>query len=449
MKDVIIILFLLITLNSKAQITFEKLFGDIIECSGIGVLQTSDDGYLIIAEKTTNNPADYKLFIIKTNEYGDTSWTKTYPIDSGKIWKGILTSDNGIVFTGNKGHFLYLFKINNVGDTLWTREIAFNNKASGRSIVEMDNSGFLIAGEDFIGNFACCTPILIKTDFEGNLNKTIDLPVLYGRAYDLIKTNDNNFVVSYSSITGYPVPFLAKVNEDGNFLWIKDYNKSAECNVSLTSNNGFILSGINSFSQKPYIIKIDSNGFIEWNKFNSELSLYNYNLKLSQTLDNGYIMTGGLYNSPSELILFKISYSGDSLWKRTFTGYGNSFGNSVIITRDGGIATVGYSINPNTQLKEIFFIKTNRKGFLTSIKQDINDNIKITVNPNPIVDNLNIASEIELKDAVLSIYNSIGTKIFSDSFIKEKHINFPYPKGLYVIRISNIHNTFSIKVVKN
>ena len=89
----------------------EKQYGDTVDCSGINVIQTYDNGFLITASKNPVSQYEDDLFIIRTNQIGDTLWTKTMPLESGIIAKGIQTFDSGYVFTGKTDIYLFLLKI--------------------------------------------------------------------------------------------------------------------------------------------------------------------------------------------------------------------------------------------------------------------------------------------------------------------------------------------------
>ena len=370
MKKIFALLFIFIALSTHAQNTIEKHFGDTVDCSGINVIQTFDNGFLITASKYPISPNNEYLFIIKTNQVGDTLWTKTFPLNSGLITKGIQTYDSGYVFTGKVENSLLLFKVNSHGDSLWTHEYNFGTTYSyGRSLIESSDHTLFVVGENFIGTNVCCTPLVMQTDITGNLLGRIYLPISIGRAYDIIETPDSNFIISYSEINNSPpIPMLTKANKNGSLLWNKTYSNYCQCNINLAHDNGFIISGSQINTLKPYLIKTDSAGNVIWNNNNSDYNVFNVRLKVTQSNDEGYLMVGGLNNSISDLILLKVNSLGDSVWGRVFGGSGDDFGNSIITTKDNGFAIVGYTTSFGLANKEVYFLKTDSLGLITSNK---------------------------------------------------------------------------------
>src|SRR5436189_1698959 len=77
------------------QITFQKTYGS---NGGLSVVQTLDEGYIVSGYKDS---AD--VYLIKTNKYGDTLWTKTF--DSGHLDYGsavLQTDDGGYIIDGTQ-----------------------------------------------------------------------------------------------------------------------------------------------------------------------------------------------------------------------------------------------------------------------------------------------------------------------------------------------------------
>ena len=453
MKKTFLILLIIIALFTRAQNTIEKQYGDTVDCLGINVIQTFDNGFLITASKNPVNQYEDDLFIIKTNQIGDTLWTKTISLESGIISKGIQTFDSGYVFTGRADTSLFLLKVSSSGESLWTKTYNFGATYSlGLSIIESSDHNLFVVGENFIGTDVCCTPLVIKTDVSGNMLGTINLPYAeYGRAYDIVETPDSNFVISYSSINlGPPTPKLAKVNKNGSVIWYNSYNNYCECNVNLTHDNGFIISGLQINTNKPYLIKTDSAGNVTWNKNSSDYNVFNYNLKVAQSNDDGYSMVGGLNDSISDLILLKVNSLGDSIWGRVYGGSGNDFGNSIIATYDNGFAIVGYTTSFGSAFKEVYFLKTDSLGLITSLhKYQIGEPL-IKIFPNPFSYSTTLQISTNLNNLTLSLLNSFGQEVkqfkningYSFTFIRDN-----LPSGIYFLRLSQKNELIAIKKI--
>ena len=72
-----------------------KTYGGTENDRGYTVKQTVDGGYIIGGE--TNSFGTEHGYLIKTDQYGDTMWTRTY---RGAITSVLQTYDGGYIFTG-------------------------------------------------------------------------------------------------------------------------------------------------------------------------------------------------------------------------------------------------------------------------------------------------------------------------------------------------------------
>lgn len=432
---------------AEGQNTFEKTFGDTGNCYGVNIIQTYDSGFLITSSKNEFYPVN-NLYIIKTNFNGDTMWTKKYPLDSGVVWKGIQTYDSGYIFTGSKSKNLLIFKVNYKGDSLWEKTYYFTSYSYiGRSIFEASDHTLYIAGENFIGTYFCCYPLVMHTDSSGNLLNQISLPVYGGRAYDIIETPDNNLVISNSEILGPPIPKLTKISKTGSIIWDKTYDTHCECYVTLTKDKGYLISGSNvSNNYKPYLIKTDTAGSVLWNK-----SFTNYNIlyssKIAQSADNGCLLVGGTKATMGDLCLFKVSSIGDSVWKRTFGGTGDDFGKSVISTSDNGFAVVGYTTSFGNGKKEIYFIKTDSLGLITSYKTFFLEKNQLTVYPNPVFDKLTIESSYKSQIQILNLSGQIIKTITAAGSVATIDVS-GFARGMYFIKATNEKGVSVSKFIK-
>jgi hypothetical protein len=111
------------------------------------------------------------------------------------------------------------------------------------------------------------------------------------------------------------------------------------------------------------LFKINSLGIVEWQKqFDGSATVAG----LVQTSDEGYVFAGaitslaGATQGGTELI--KVDSNGNIQWNHTFPFAGDS--SSMVQTRDGGFALAGRADKPLTlgSLANIWFIKTDSAG---------------------------------------------------------------------------------------
>ena len=112
MKIIIQFQFLFISVITFPQITFQKTYGGLMEEECDAVVQTEDGGFLLAASTRSYGSGNYDLYIIRTNPYGDTLWTKTFGGTGFDTAKDIIKIDdtNYLIACSLDGK-VYLIKI--------------------------------------------------------------------------------------------------------------------------------------------------------------------------------------------------------------------------------------------------------------------------------------------------------------------------------------------------
>ena len=124
---------------------------------GFSVQQTSDGGYIITGEINSYNENPYRdgdLWLIKTDEDGDTMWTKIYGGSEGEVGYSVQqTSDGGYIITGYTSSYgewpgdVWLIKTDENGDTLWTKTYGDSEHTDeGYSVQQTSDGGYIITG---------------------------------------------------------------------------------------------------------------------------------------------------------------------------------------------------------------------------------------------------------------------------------------------------------------
>jgi hypothetical protein len=334
MKKINLLITLLWLCNtSQAQITFFKTYYGV--SSGYSVQQTNDNGYIVVGNS----------HLIKTDENGDTLWTKSI---SGRSVQQ--TNDSGYIVVGDN-----LIKTDENGDTLWTKSI------SGRSVQQTYDNGYIVAGDN-----------LIKTDENGDTLWTKSLYhsegsigyIFYGNSVQ--QTYDNGYIIAgydKDDVLGFFRACLIKTDENGDTLWYKHYVLSSDYyakghSVQQTYDNGYIVACSRDNSSPVYLIKTDENGNTLWIKTCAGSSSSRSPFSIQQTNDNGYIIAGqkflGDYPSGNFIYLIKTDINGDTLWtKPRYYGQGKAY--SVQQTNDNGYIITGHYSN-------MFLLKTDENG---------------------------------------------------------------------------------------
>lgn len=253
--------FWLAKLNTNGNILWQKSFGYQGADSGISVIQTNDQGYLITgildvtasggegnSSRTANRHAGGDYWAIKLNPSGELIWSRYFGGNFTDTPNGIVeTEDNGFIIVGssdsddtdisaNIGTYdFWVIRISATGDLVWEKSFGGSQIDEARAIVKTDDGNYLIAGDtrsddiDVTSNKGAADLWLIKITPNGNLlwEKTIG-----GTNFDvsraMVKSQNSGFILSGSSRSndidvdenkGQNDAWILKVDTSGNLIW--------------------------------------------------------------------------------------------------------------------------------------------------------------------------------------------------------------------------------------
>ena len=428
-------IYLILILSSSilySQSTFQKTYGGPQEEEGYAVVQTDDGGFIIAASTRSFGAGNYDFYIIRTNQDGDTLWTKTFGGSGYDEAQDIIKTDDAhYLIAGYSTSFgvgegdIYLIKIDINGDTSWTKTIGTTENDHIKKIKKAADGGFIICGD--IETYGQYKYYIIKTNSYGDTlwTKAYD----YGTAYSIDQTTDGGYIVivlPYSTTQSRYDFQLVKTNEVGEVTWIKYFggpDVEVGYAVEQTTDGGYILAGrTDSYGNGGsdfYLLKTNSTGDSLWAKtYGGESTERAFTA--CQTSDGGYIIGG--YTSSFNVEYFdfyivKTDENGDTLWTRTYGGNWQEEIYDIEETMDGGYAAVGYTYsfgagnNPN-----IYLVKTNSYGLITDASDQADReafNFKLSQNyPNPFNPVTTIEYSIpQTSKVTLTLFNILGEKI--------------------------------------
>lgn len=218
----------LIKINSIGEMEWYKTIGGLERDQAYCIEQTSDNGFIIIGSTFSFGNGGRDIYLIKTNENGDTSFTKTYGgFNTDNAYSIKQTSDGGYILVGETISFdqgqnyydVYLIKTDEVGDTLWTKRYGGEQWEVGRSIDLTDDGGYIITGHTESYGGSTGNVLVMKTDCSGD---TLWTQTFGGNGFDwgnsVQQTSDGGFIIAgYSSSFGNNNidMYLIKINGQG------------------------------------------------------------------------------------------------------------------------------------------------------------------------------------------------------------------------------------------
>ena len=164
-------------------------------------------------------------------------------------------------------------------------------------------------------------------------------------------------------------PFVNSVRASSE-MWSKTYGNGKEVGNSLveTSDGGYAVAGDSaSFGAGDsdfWLVKIDSNGNMEWNQTYGGLEDERAKALL-KTSDGGFAIVGNKYYSDyweCDFWLVKTDNYGNMEWNQTYGGPEFDYANSLIETSDGGYAIAGGTSSFGVGETDFWLVKTDTQG---------------------------------------------------------------------------------------
>jgi hypothetical protein len=160
----------LIKTDNNGDVIWSKTYGSQYPDYGYCVKQTLDEGYVIVGTTGGSNINTWNAYLVKTDQYGNVSWSKTYD-GPQSVWGSSVqqTTDGGFVIAGETLERALLIRTTETGEHLWSKTYGGTGEDTGNSVILTNDGGFAITG------YTASLPIntfgdlyLIKTDANGN-----------------------------------------------------------------------------------------------------------------------------------------------------------------------------------------------------------------------------------------------------------------------------------------
>jgi len=299
----------------EPYIEWSKTYGgnssDLLNC----IQELRDGGYIAAGETSSSGTKGYSdIWILKVDSKGNEIFSKTYggsKFDRAYIIKQ--TKDGGLITAGyssstdfdfmgiNSSAQNFLMKLDNDGNVIWKKKYGKSSVGGFVDIQETDDSGFIL-----VGDTAFVHPC---ADKESN---------------------------------GIQKIWILKIDETGNYVWSKTYGGNMTdlaYSIKRTKDNGYIVSGStdsncgditeNKGGQDAWLLKLDENGDLEWQKTYGGSGIWDVANSIQQTNNDDYIVFGSTDSKDfdindskgmSDIWVFKINKQGDIIWSKTYGG---------------------------------------------------------------------------------------------------------------------------------
>jgi len=256
---------------------WEKTYGGIYHDYGYSVEQTTDGGFIIAGSRCMTLFGNYDVWLIKTDEWGNEQWNKTYGRAGGDHGYEVKqTVDGGYIIAGWTGSIgaggddVWLIKTDNMGNMEWNQTYGGHFDDKGYSVLPISDGGYIVAGMRDEGSVDGSDVWLIKVDTEGGMQWE---QRFHSGEYDggacVRQTKDGGLIVAGYFGADFDTYDLCAIKTDaeGNEQWRRaiggesnDWGNS----VRQTADCGYIIAGMTeSYGAGDYdvwLVRLDSDG---------------------------------------------------------------------------------------------------------------------------------------------------------------------------------------------
>ena len=349
-------------------------YGGSLNDNANSVIATSDGGYAVLGYTQSNDgdivdktTTDFDFWMLKFDSTSSLQWQKSYGGSSNDRGNALIqTSDGGYALLGfseskdgdvteNAGAQDYwLAKTDSNGNLVWQKSFGFNGRDEGISLIQTNDSGFLLVG------------VLDVTASEGQGNVTAKNHA--GGDYWAIKLSEDG-VLQWSQYFGgtFTETAYGVVEIDGGGFLIAGSSDSFD--VDISNNKG---------TYDFWVVRISDTGQLLWEK-NYGGNEIDEPHGIVPTIEGNFLIVGDTRstdidiasnNGAADVWAVKINAEGEILWESAYGGSGFDAGRGVEAINDGGFLLVGSSrsgdidVAENKGQNDAWLIKIDADGIL-------------------------------------------------------------------------------------
>jgi len=471
----------------------------------LGGYSASDMG----GDKSQNAFGGFDYWVVKIDSAGIKEWDANFgALYNERLLALEQTADGGYILCGssnsdddgdktepnrdtiNYSHDYWIVKIDSMGNKLWDKLYGGIDNDFLFSMQETSDHGFILGGSSYSRNSGDKSQDnrdtinftndywIVKTDSMG----VIEWEKTYGGPDDdqltsVKQTKDGGYIIAGASVSdmggdktqsskGNYDFWVIKTDAVGNILWDKDLGADAldiMYSLAITTDGGYILGGtsksnqngdksqsnwdISGVTQDFWVVKIDSMGAKQWDKtyggFKDEFQFGN----ITQTTDNGFLMSGISYSDISgnktennlgveQSWVIKTDNGGTILWDKTLLtgaedecGYALETKSGCYVMMNSCPAGIGGYKSQNFQgLEDYWIVKFCDSTVSPEGIYNISSSNLVSIYPNPFTDKVKIEIlEANKSDLAIILYDALGHIVYSSH---ENRYNVPFSKTI-------------------
>ncbi len=311
-------------------------------------------------------------------------WEKTFGgIGDDRAFYATATTDGGVLIVGSTRSIIanqtvaWVLNVDSEGNMLWNNTYQCGYGSEFRYIINLAD-GFLLVGNQF-NTDVDPNGYVVKIDFEGNMlwSLTLGGEETVERLFSAAKGQDGFLLaglVQTADNDGSSQVWLMKIDENGKVAWNKTYGwtmDDAARAVAATDDNAFVVAGYtNSMGHGNYdflALKVDNNGNFLWNQtYGGAESDKAYAITPTT---NGFVIAGDTRSQgagESDALIIKIDSQGNKLWEKTVGGNGFDVPTYINTLKNGeGYVVGGTTFSYGNGYRDYWIFKLDQSGYLT------------------------------------------------------------------------------------
>ena len=245
-------------IDPYGEVIFSKLFGTPADDWSGSIVETADNGFIVAGFTTGLGAGSRDGWILRLNSIGDTLWTKTYGGEQSDSFYGVaITGDEGFLFAGRTESFgngstdVWIIKTDQYGDTVWTKTFGGIDSDFASRVIITDDGEIMVLAETQSFGGGLSDFCLINYDDSGNVNWF----QTYGsnmseRPFSFRMISPDEYIIAGMKLSDPPIydnGLLIKANATGDRLWNQEIGGAFDdgiMDINRTSDGGFIISGM-------------------------------------------------------------------------------------------------------------------------------------------------------------------------------------------------------------
>jgi len=289
------------------------------------------DGFMVTGTTSSFGNRVQSLYMLKLAKNGNKLWQKAYYSDKDDYYAGndiIKISDTNMLIAGTEDHVSFFSSEVNI----YLNAININGKRNGIK---------RYGGED------------------------------PERANSIVSVSDGYVIAGESDTWGHGGldAYVIKIDKDGNRVWHNafgfDDDETAN-QIITTRDGGYIIVGTTDSHYRTqknvYVVKLSADGTREWQSFYGSKEA-DEGFAIAEAR-GGYVIAGytkGTPNYDSDVYLLKIDTNGNILWEKRYGSSKDDRANAIINVGDGFVVA-GYSTSIESHSKDVYLLKIDENG---------------------------------------------------------------------------------------